>query len=337
MVKSCLLTVAITSLAVATTSFADPSPIPPAPYKSGSIAEALSTGNMIELITDLFEIPRSQYIPTLSQGLQQSAGQLAVENAGTIPTQTSNDVQLYVYTSIANSLPGGGGVANPFVNATKTNPLLPTRVAGSSLAKILPLVNSDNAYNVASQNLNAAVLMGNDVLTSPQQSLVSNFIQFLGDAGDRIAPLGMQTLKQAQGPLVVSYLNNVGTYFAGQSVGLSVLYFLANERMPLKGFQGQGQTQSASALSVEKQNDTWRMNSNWSKKVATMTPVDLMREQVMMQAQMLNEMYLMKQQIEMLNETVATMQIESQQTVAKPLLQGKQQEIIQAAQTNTAS
>lgn len=336
-VKSCLLTTAIASLAVTTLSYADALPPIPGGYKPGSIAQAISTGNMLELITDLFEIPRNQYLPVLGQGIQQNAGQLAIETTPTITTQTSNDVQLFVYTSIANSLPGGTSGSSPYTSAAKTNPLLPMRVSGSSLAHNLPLVNSDNAYNVATQNLNAAVLMGNDVLNTTLQPLASNFIQFIGDAGDRVTPLGLQTLKQAQGPLVISYLNNVGTYFAGQSVGLSVLYFLANERMPLKGYKPQGadQAQTASALSVEKKNDTWRMNSDWSQKVATMTPVDLMREQVMMQAQMLNEMYMMKQQIEMLNVTMATMQLEAQQTVAKPLLQGKQQEIIQTAQTNT--
>lgn len=289
---------------------------------TSGVASAFGFGtiNVLSGLYTYLQDCENAYSAWVIKTMQGNASQYAVTDSQKLQAQSAKDTTAFIFNSITA----------PNAQPQSTTPAgLPTNFAAGVYAAMVP-VNRDVMGLAKSTYLSSEALFSTTKFSGDaQRQQAGTFIQFLGDAGARITPLNAQTLQKADGATAASYLNSLATYYAGQSIGLNALYNLYNERIPVQQLNGE------SVLSNDQKQVLRRMQPAWTESVSKMTIVDVARETLYTQAEMNYQLFQLRMQLEQLNATLAAMQMEQQQISDKPLLMGKEQQVIQSA--NAAS
>lgn len=158
---------------------------------------------------------------------------------------------------------------------------------------------------------NGSSLLNATTLSSQEVAAATSYINFVAGAGIPIQTPSGSWLTNGSSS-TTSYLNSLGTYTAELSNGTNVLFNLLQERVGQKGLNGQ------SAIEYDAAAANRRMSPTWTGSVANMSPADMQREQLIIDAEMRYELYQNRMQLEQLNATMATLQLQLLQVMTKP-------------------
>jgi len=170
---------------------------------------------------------------------------------------------------------------------------------------------SQNEANQKAAYFNSASLLNATTLSGSQLDAATNYVNFLAGAGIPVqTPTGNWLTNNTSS--TTAYLNSLGTYSAELSTGLNVFFNMLEERRP------QSSLQNKSALQFDSDAANGRMNADWVQNTTTMSPADLQRESVIIQAETRYELYETRMQLEQLNATMANLQLQLLQVITKP-------------------
>ncbi|MAZ39205.1 MAG: hypothetical protein CMF49_03720 [Legionellales bacterium] len=180
-------------------------------------------------------------------------------------------------------------------------------------AKVIPTTQQTAQQNAIF--FNSGTLLNNMILKPGQAKAAQVYINFLADAGNPV-PTPQGSWVNNGTSATTKYLNDLGTYNAQLSTGLNTLYLLFEERKPQTALGGK------SALSYDAAAAERRMTPDWYTKITgkQFTPADVSRESLVIQAEQRYELFEIRMQLEQLNTTMTTLQLQLLQSMSKPAL-----------------
>lgn len=195
--------------------------------------------------------------------------------------------------------------------------------ASLEFAKLMP--NSEDRAKKQASLFNAGNYLNTYVLTTTPEDRL-NFINTLSNAGNPIQALPSTIYKNlADNPSASTFLSGMASFSARESVAISALIQLINERTVAES-GGQNFTidgKAASALAYDEAITSQRMKANWYKNFLSnpnTTSTDLQRENVLIAAESLHEQFEIRMQLEQINATLATLLLSYEEGTNKPLL-----------------
>ncbi len=145
---------------------------------------------------------------------------------------------------------------------------------------------------------------------STQWKQAQALIQLLGGNGVPEYQLDAATLKTNTNA-VKAYQAAFGSYVAYQSVGMNALYGLLQERQATSGITLPGNASPASPLELDAYTANRRLSNTWLTNIVnTATPADAQKEMLILLAEMRYEMFANRMQLEQLNATMATLNLQ---------------------------
>ncbi len=275
----------------------------------------------------------------------------------------SQDGDLYGATSrilnqTQNVVPNSSSLTNDTIIDTLTNPNPASTVADYAAKLSQQLASVDKSSNkskqAAAEAFSITSLLGQAGITKDSQTYknAQNFIAFVSGQTNPINPLP-KNIQAMSNPTteVLAYRNALAAYATSLSVGLNVFNTMLENRVipsgksklpdttfsdPLKGGANSTLSLNASKNMSQLQLDQYMANrrvgnSQWYKDVDKATPVQLMRENVIILAEIRYEMFQQRLALGQMNATLAASQLGLQQGVARAMLSQMRNSAIQAA------
>jgi len=289
-------------------------------------ASATSTVNTLSNLYNYFQASEQSYIPFINSTMVSSPTQASILNSHVLQAQAGIQTDAFVFNNISPP-PCSASQPNCPPNEIKSPPPFSPGV----YASMIPMTHSKNGLKRAQYISSSSLFSSPKFESDTQRRQAAIFIQFVANSGGLITPLTPQALKNADRTTMAAYLNALGVYYAGQSVGLNAFYMLYNERVPRQDLQNE------SVLSYDENQILRRMQPAWIKLVSQMTAIDVLRESLYTHAEQNYEMFEIRMQLEQLNATMAAMQMQQQQLLATPALMAKEAQVQTSTTANSTS
>ena len=149
-------------------------------------------------------------------------------------------------------------------------------------------------------------------------------MQFISGLATSVSPLTTQEITNNTGPINL-FQPLYGVYVAQQSLGLNVLYSLISERLVQKGLGTQlgGPQANMSPLAVDQYMATRRLNVNdpngWLAQLSTAKPAVVMKEELMMLAEIRYELYETRRVLVNIEQLMAVQELQTNELKADQL------------------
>lgn len=205
------------------------------------------------------------------------------------------------------------------------------KAKAKELAELVPK-KSDDDFNVA--DFSVGDLINKTVLDDDQETEAKNVIDMLSGAGSIVQNLP-ESFAEAQNVNVDAFRNSFASYTAKRSVGLNYLNTVYSNRKVQKGLGDQAKipgTPDASPLQLLEYNATEPLSSQWMSQLNDANPADVQKMQLYISARILNMQYQNYRQLELLNATLATMQLQELEEFAGDRLEKQRLKAVQSIQ-----
>ncbi len=149
-------------------------------------------------------------------------------------------------------------------------------------------------------------------------------MQFISGLATSVSPLTTQQINNNTGPINL-FQPLYGVYVAQQSLGLNILYSLISERLVQKGLGTQlgGPQADMSPLAIDQYMATRRLNVNdpngWLAQLSTAKPAVVMKEELMMLAEIRYELYETRRVLVNIEQLMAVQELQSNEAKADQL------------------
>lgn len=206
--------------------------------------------------------------------------------------------------------------ANANATLTKSSAIVAGISSGAS-----PQSSTSGSTAPALNSFTMNTLLGNSVLTTDQVTAAQSYIQFLAGTGNPVQTLPANTAAAATGP-VKAFLSTLGSYVATQSAGMSVLYKALAVRSVEPGLGPTANLpDNISPLKLQETMVTTPLSQTWYDSMNKANPADIQKQTLFLLANMQNLMYQNGLQLEQLNVTLATLQLQMLEGLTRQNLQ----------------